>query len=161
MAAAGRRRAGGQHPNLRWIIGATETCELSGPYALITAGASLHWMSWPHLMPRLAQALSAGGVLAVVEHGPRDVPWHDDIVEVIRRHSRNPDYDPRFSLVDALREGGLFAPIGHAETVPVLFRQRIQDYVEQFHSTASLAGDLMTTEEAAAFHAAAYRAVAR
>jgi ubiquinone/menaquinone biosynthesis C-methylase UbiE len=160
MVAAGRRRAGGQHRNLRWIVGASETCELSGPYALITAGASLHWMSWPRLMPRLCRAVSAGGVLAVVEHGPREVPWHDDIVEVIRRHSRNPGYDPEFSLVDALREGGFLAPVGHAETVPVLFRQRIEDYVEQFHSTASLARELMATEEAAAFGAAAERAVA-
>jgi len=160
MVAAGRRRSGGQRPNLRWIIGAAETCELFGPYALITAGASLHWMSWPRLMPRLCDTLSASGVLAVVEHGPRELPWQDDIVEVVRRHSRSPDYDPHFSLVDALREGGFFNPVGHTETVPVLFRQPIQEYIEQFHSTASLARELMATDEATAFGAAAHRAVA-
>jgi SAM-dependent methyltransferase len=160
MVAAGRRRPGGQRRNLRWIIGAAETSKLCGPYALISAGASLHWMSWPILMPRLAEAMSARAVLAIVEHGPRDVPWHDDIVEVIRRHSRSPNYDPGFSLVDALRDGGFFIPAGHVETVPVTFRQPIEDYVEQFHSTASLAREHMPTDESAAFSAAACRAVA-
>src|SRR5688572_25907174 len=38
MVAEGRRRPGGDHPNLRWIVGAAETAPLSPPYALITAG---------------------------------------------------------------------------------------------------------------------------
>ena len=160
MVAAGRRRPGGRRENLRWITGTAESATPPGPYALITAGASLHWMSWPVLMPRLAGALSSRGVLAIVEHGPRDLPWRAAIVEVIQRHSRNPSFNPRFSLVEALREGGFFVPAGHVQTAPVVFRQSIADYVEQFHSTASLAREHMHPDEAAAFRAAVSEAVA-
>lgn len=42
MVDAGRRRPGGRRSNLRWIVGAAETADLGGPYALVTAGAALH-----------------------------------------------------------------------------------------------------------------------
>lgn len=42
MAGAGRRRPGGPQSNLRWLVGAAESAGLDGPYALVTAGASLH-----------------------------------------------------------------------------------------------------------------------
>lgn len=151
MVAAGRQQPGGRRDNLRWIIGAAETCELGGPYALVTAGASLHWMSWEPLMARLAAAMTEHAHLAIVEHGPQGVPWREELVTVIKRHSRSPDFDPRYSLVDALREGGHFERVGRAETAPVLFRQPVSSYVEQFHSTASLAREHMSSQEAAAF----------
>jgi SAM-dependent methyltransferase len=160
MVAAGRRGAGGRQRNLRWITGPAETSTPRGPYALITAGASLHWMSWPELMPRIARALSARAVLAIVEHGPVDLPWQDDLVRVIRRHSRSQRFDPNYSLVDALEAGGFLVPAGHAETTPVTFRQPVKDYIEQFHSTASLAREHMQGGEAAAFSEAVHRAVA-
>ena len=69
---------------------------------------------------------------------------------MIRRHSRNPDYDPRFSLVDALQQRGLFATTGSTDTSPVVVRQRVGDYVEQLHSTATLAREHMSAQEARA-----------
>jgi ubiquinone/menaquinone biosynthesis C-methylase UbiE len=150
MVAAGRDRPGGRRENLRWIVGAVETCALGGPYALVTAGASLHWMATDRVLARLAGVLTGHAVLAVVEHGPRDVPWRAELIEIIKRHSRSPDFDPGYSVADEL---GL---TGRAETAPVPFRQHIRDYVEQFHSTASLARELMPAEEAAGFdHAVA------
>jgi SAM-dependent methyltransferase len=160
MVAAGRGRPGGADPRLRWITAAAETAPLDGPYSLITAGASLHWMSWPALMPRLAGALSPRGVLAIVEHGPAEPPWQDDVVAVIRRHSRSRSYDPQFSLVEALRSGGFLTPLGHRATAPVPFRQSVDEYVEQFHSTASLAREHMTASEVREFGAAVRAAVA-
>jgi hypothetical protein len=154
MVAAGRRRPGGDRANLHWVVGAVEECALAGPYALVTAGASLHWMQWRPTMTRLAAAMTAGAQLAIVEHEPHGVPWRDDLVAVIRRHSRSPGHDPGFSLPDALAADGCFRLAGHAETRPVSFRQAVADYVEQFHSTASLARELMPDEEAAAFDAA-------
>jgi SAM-dependent methyltransferase len=154
MVAAGRERPGGRRDNLRWIVGAAESCPLRGPYGLVTAGASLHWMPWPATMSRLLGAMSDGAYLAVVEHGPRGLPWGADLAEVIRRHSRSPDFDPEYSLVGALGAAGFFVPAGRAETSPVLFRQSVESYVEQFHSTASLARELMPAEEADAFDAA-------
>jgi trans-aconitate methyltransferase len=59
MVAAGRSRPGGGRPNLRWIVGAAETAPLNGPYALVIAGASLHWMPWQPTLTRLRQAMTS------------------------------------------------------------------------------------------------------
>jgi SAM-dependent methyltransferase len=159
MVDAGRDRPGGRRDNLRWYVGAVETCELRGPYSLVTAGASLHWMEWRPVFSRLARATTADAPLAIVEHGPGDVPWLDDLVTVIARHSRNPDYDPAYSLVDALRDAGHLEPAGRAETTPASFRQSVAAYVEGLHSTASLARELMSPEEATEFDRAIEAAV--
>jgi ubiquinone/menaquinone biosynthesis C-methylase UbiE len=151
MIEAGRQRPGGEGPNLHWILGAAETATLSGPYALVTAGASLHWMPWEAMLGRLARVMTPHAYLAIIEHGPRDVPWRDDLVKVVKRHSRNPDYDPTFSVAEALQQAGLLDLSGRAETVPVAFRQSVEDYVEQFHSTSSLAREHMAEQEAADF----------
>ena len=151
MVEAGRRRPGGQQRNLRWIVGAAETAELGGRYALVTAGASLHWMSWKPTLTRLAESMTGHAVLAIVEHGPYDLPWRAELAEVIVRHSRSRGFDPSFSLPDALAAEGLLEITGRATTAPVPFRQPVACFVEQFHSTASLAREWMSAAEAAAF----------
>src|SRR5258708_11880813 len=40
---------------------------------------------------------------------------------------------------------------GHSRTVPVPFGQPVASYIEHFHSTASLARELMPADESAAF----------
>jgi ubiquinone/menaquinone biosynthesis C-methylase UbiE len=151
MVEAGRLRPGGDRSNLRWIVGAAETAELTGPYSLVTAGASLHWMEWQPTMARLAQVMTPHAQLAIVEHGARHAPWQDGLVEVIRRHSRSAGYDTSFDIVDALRAAGVFELTDGAETAPVTFRQPVGDYVEQFHSRASLAREHMSAAEVAEF----------
>jgi ubiquinone/menaquinone biosynthesis C-methylase UbiE len=154
MIEVGRHRPGGDQPNLRWIVGAVETVGLGGPYALVTAGASLHWMPWKQTLSRLAPAMTDNAFLAIVEHSHHNVPWRAGLTEVIVRHSRSAGYDPTFSLADALQAEGLFEIAGRATTAPVPFRQPLSAYVEQFHSTASLAREWMSAPEAAAFDAA-------
>src|SRR5918998_866070 len=44
MVAEGRARPGGDHPHLAGHVAAGESFALQGPYALVTAGQSLHWM---------------------------------------------------------------------------------------------------------------------
>jgi ubiquinone/menaquinone biosynthesis C-methylase UbiE len=161
MVEAGRRRPGGRRPNLRWIVAAAETADLGGPYALVTAGAALHWMAWGPTLARVRRAMTSRAVLAIVEHGHRDLPWRADMAGVIARHSRSPGYDPSFFLADALAAGGLLEITGRATTAPITFRQPLAGYVEQFHSTASLAREWMTAEESAAFDQAVTGIVAR
>lgn len=151
MVETGRRRPGGDHQALRWITGAAEAVPLRGPYALVTAGASLHWMPWRATLTRLAAAMTSHAYLAIVDHGHRDLPWQAGLTEIIVRHSRSPGYDPAFSLTTALRAAGLLEIAGHMATAPALFRQTVAAYIEQFHSTASLARELMPAGEAAAF----------
>jgi SAM-dependent methyltransferase len=150
MVEVGRGRPGGDHPHLRWLVGAAETAELDGPYALVTAGASLHWMSWPQTLDRLARVMTPGAFLAIVGHDHGDVPWHDELTKVIVRHSRSPDFDPT-SLAGALTEAGLMGFAGREVIGPVPFRQSVTDYIEQFHSTSALAREWMPPEESAAF----------
>jgi ubiquinone/menaquinone biosynthesis C-methylase UbiE len=151
MVDAGRRRPGGRQPNLRWLVGAAETAGLDGPYALVTAGASLHWMSWTQTLARLARVMTARAFLAIVDQGHHDVPWRRELAEVITRHSRSPDYDPGFSLTGALAAAGLLDIAGRAVIAPMPFRQPVAAYIEQFHSTSALAREWMPPEESAAF----------
>jgi SAM-dependent methyltransferase len=148
MIEEGRRRPGGDAPNLRWIVGAAESAPLGGPYALVTAGAAMHWMRWRETFGRLAAVMTDGALLAIGGHGHQDPPG---LEEIIVRYSRSPDYDPDFRLVDALAETGLFEPVGEATTEPTPFRQRTEDYIEYLHSTSSLAREWMEPAEAAAF----------
>jgi len=46
MIEQGKQQPNGNHPHLRWIHSKVEDAELEPPYALITAGASLHWFDW-------------------------------------------------------------------------------------------------------------------
>ena len=151
MADAGRGRPGGGRRNLRWIVGPAETAPLSGPYALVTAGASLHWMDWAVTLGRIAGQLTPHGMLAIVDQSYHDLEWRDELVEVIVRHSRSPDFNPEFSLPDELERLGLFEIHGRRETHPVAFQQTAHDYTEQFHSTASLAREVMPPDEAERF----------
>lgn len=154
MVRAGRTRPGGRQPNLRWIVGQAESADLGGPYALVTAGASLHWMSWRPTLARLAAVMTKRAFIAIVDHAHHEVPWRASLTEIIRRHSRSPGYDPGFSLPAEISARGLFRIMGQERTAPVLFRQSVADYVEHFHSTASLARELMPASESAEFDAA-------
>ena len=159
MVAAGKQRSGGDHPNLTWQVNPIETADLDGPYALVTAGASIHWMPWEETFARIVPHLTPNAQLVVIEHGPVDMPWWPGVLQATQKHSRKKNHDPNYSVVEAIRERGLLDLTGTARTAPVTYHQKIADYVEQFHSTSSLARDLMSTEEAADFDAIVEEAV--
>lgn len=151
MVSAGRQRLGGTRRKLNWIVGPAEAAPLAGPYALVTAGASLHWMSWDETLPRIGQAMTPGAMLAIVDQSYHALEWRHELQDVIVRHSRSRDFDPEFSLPDELERLGLFEIHGRHHIAPVAFQQATEDYVEQFHSTASLARELMPPGEASRF----------
>lgn len=159
MVEAGQQRPGGDRPNISWQVSAIETADLDGPYALVTAGASIHWMPWEETFARIVPHLTPNAQLVVIEHGPIEMPWWDGVVGAIQRHSRKKNHDPKYSVVEAIRDRGLLDLGGTARTAPVIYHQKVADYVEQFHSTSSLARDLMTPEEAADFDATVEEAV--
>jgi SAM-dependent methyltransferase len=151
MVEAGRSRPGGRRANLVWHLEAAEELSLPGPYELVTAGASLHWMDWGVTLDRIGRVLAPGAMLAIVDQKHQKLDWNDRLAEVIDRYSRSPLYDPGFSLPDELRRLRLFEIHGRCETPPAVFSQPVRHYIEYFHSTASLARELMTPEEAARF----------
>lgn len=151
MVRVGRQLPGGTHDNLVWRIEAAEAMTVSGPYALATAGASLHWMDHEITLGHLDRLLAPGAVLAIVDQSYHQLPWQDAIMAAILDHTRNPDHDPGFSLPDDLQRRGLFETRGRHRTTPTPFRQSVADYVEQFHSRATLGRELMPAEEAELF----------
>jgi SAM-dependent methyltransferase len=151
MVDAGRRRPGGGRANLEWIVGPAESAPLAGPYALVTAGASFHWMAWDVMLSRIGGVLAPGAVLAIVDQSYEPPQWQDALADLIMRHSRSPGYNPAFCLPAELERRGLFEIHGQHETTPAEFRQDVTGYVEQFHSTSSLARELMSRQEATDF----------
>lgn len=153
MIALGRTLPGGDDPRLRWIAGYAEDAPLDPPYALITAGQSLHWMEWAVVLPRFASALTPNGSLAVLTttDGPR--PWDEAQTAIVKRYSLNRGYQP-YDLIALLEERGLFARAGERRTVPVAFAQSVDDYIGAFHAMSSFSRERMRPEDAAAFDAA-------
>jgi SAM-dependent methyltransferase len=94
MIAQARIR-GRERDNVRWICGSVETAHISGPYDLVTAGQSLHWMDWPVVFARLRLLLKPGAWLAIVERDYVNKEWWDDAFQaLIARYSTNRNYRP-------------------------------------------------------------------
>ena len=84
MIAAGK--AANPATNIRWIVGPGETAPAAGPYDLIVAGSSIHWMNHEVLMPRLADALAPAAVLALVGgDGSHEAPWQPQFMAFLIR----------------------------------------------------------------------------
>ncbi len=150
MLAAGRTLPAGDSPHLRWIMGPLETAPLTPPYALAVAGSSLHWMEWIVVLPRIATALTLGGVLAVVNSDGPPPLWAADLPPIIRRYSTNQAFQP-YDLLDELARRKLFAPQGRATVPPIPFSQPLADYIAAFHSMNGFSRRRMPAADAAAF----------
>ncbi len=66
MIEMGKTLPNGDNPHLHWLFGPVEVVELNPPYALVTAGESLHWMDWNIVLPRFHKVLKPGGYLAII-----------------------------------------------------------------------------------------------
>jgi ubiquinone/menaquinone biosynthesis C-methylase UbiE len=158
MAEVGKRLPNGDDACLNWIISRVEDAPLNPPYALITAGESLHWLDWDVVLPRFARAITTHGYLATVKRNPLLTPWGDELSRIIPRYSTNPDYRP-VDLIAELTSRGLFEQRGEARTAPLPFSQPLESYIEGFHSMSSFAREKMTPSAAAAFDAEVRQAV--
>lgn len=150
MIAVGRRLPDGDHPKLTWIEGYAEDVALQPPYALVTAGASLHWMDWNVVLPRFRAALTERGVLALIGQHEGPYPWTADVLSVIRRCSTNRRYQ-LYDLIEELEQRSLFRVIDQAITAPVEYTRTVAEYVESFHARNGLSRDRMEPTVAADF----------
>ena len=156
MIGEGRRLPGGDHPGLSWIVGRAEDVELQPPYALVTAGDSLHWMDWTVVLPRLADLLSPNGRFAMLDVNGEVVGESEELRrgcrELVQRYAtyRRPGID----LPREVQRRGLFREEGRRDTAAVPLRQSVEDYVESFHARVALAWGRMKPDDAAAFDAA-------
>jgi SAM-dependent methyltransferase len=154
MIESGRRLPGGSRPNLHWILGRSEDARLNPPYALITSAASMPWMNWDVVLPRLSDVLTERGVLALVDNRMEPPAWDADIIQIFQRYTTNPTRDHEYDWIQEIVRRGLFRPLGDAKTEKVTFRQPLDAYVESFHSRSSFSRERMGPERAAAFDVA-------
>jgi SAM-dependent methyltransferase len=160
MIALGKILPGGDDPRLNWFVGSAEDVPLDPPYALVTAGASLHWMDWEIALPRFHDVLTPNGSLAIVGVDEADgEPWTPAIRAIIPRYSTNPDFQP-FDLIGEIERRRLFEKRGEYTTGPEPLVRSVSDFIEWFHSMSSFSRDLMTPEAVVAFDAALRDAVA-
>jgi SAM-dependent methyltransferase len=150
MIEKGKALPGGDDPNLHWILGRVEETTLEPPYALITAGESLHWMDWSIVLPIFARSLTEHGSLAIVERSATFAPWDEGLKSLIRRFSTNREYRP-YDLVEELQKRHLFRQEGSFQSQPVAFAQSPGDFVESIHSRNGFSRQRMGAESAADF----------
>jgi len=150
MIKVGRTLPNGNHPKLRWILGTVEKAPLDPPYALITAGQSLHWMDWDLVFERFRKILTPNGFLAIIDTKDQGTPWKDGLQTIMKKFSTNPSYSP-FDMIAEWERNNLFIKYGETETSPVDCVQSIEDYIESLHSISSLSRDAMGSENAESF----------
>lgn len=150
MIEKGKRLPGGNSPKIRWLHGSAENIDLAPPYALVTAGQSIHWMEWNIVLPRFQQVLTPHGFLAILGPEEQPTPWDSSLRSITKRYSTNQAYQP-VDLIAELEQRHLFQKAGEIHTSSVPFTQSVNDYIEAFHAKSSLSRDHMASEAAAAF----------
>ena len=160
MIRVGRSLDRGGHSNLNWIHGRVEEVELKPGFALVTAGASIHWMDWSVVFPRFNEVLTPDGYVAIIEGDrPFDSPWGEAERELIRQYSTNLHYQ-QIDLIKELVDRNHLLQVGDRRTVPFNFSQTVDDYVASFHSRESMSREHMGERNARAFDAELSRTLA-
>jgi SAM-dependent methyltransferase len=161
MLRVARSLPGAASAKIRWIHAAIEDAPLDSPYGLIVAASSIHWMDLDRTLPRLADALADGAMLAVLDgDAPVDAPWDREETEFMidfltARDGRRPTWKTvreRFAEPVLVHPG--FEPVGHRITAPVAFSQSIADYLRCQHSRATWSEDHLGEKASAEFDAA-------
>ncbi len=117
-----------------------EDAALDGPYSLVVAAESLHWMDWSVVLPKVAAELVPGAYLALVERGEEGLAWSAELGQLISMYSTNKEFRS-YNLVHELKIRGLFQEVGRRPTAPVPFDQSIDDHIELMHSRNGLSRD--------------------
>ena len=153
MIEIGRTREGGDRANIRWVCQSAEDFAYSSRYSLIIAGASLHWMDWYEVLPRMAGALSNRGHLAVVGGHEIDAPWVDDLRAILRTYSTSKDRGS-FNIIDQLEHRNLFSVVGRRRTTPQEHQMSFDRYVDLLHARTGFSRQRMGLKSAEEFDAA-------
>ncbi len=150
MLQRARTLPGGKSPKIRWLHGRVEDVEAQPPYALITAGESLHWMDWEVVLPRFAQLVTKHDVLAIVCIVEQPVPWREGFRQIERRVSHNPT-SVSIDWIAALEKYQLFQKLGERKAAAVSIRQTVEDYLAAQYARSSLSLETMTADQATQF----------
>ncbi len=148
MIEQGKQLPNGDHPHLHWIYGKIEEVPLSPPYALITAGSSIHWPDWSIAFPRFQSMLTPTGFLAIINRRTLPMPWDDELGEIRKQFSLRQDARGASAIIE-LEKQGFFKKLGEQKTAPVPFRQSLDDFIEGIHSRSGFAKARMAPQHVA------------
>ena len=151
MLAIARQRHGDASSRINWHACSAESFPYSGPYALVVAAASLHWMDWAVVLPNITSSTMPGGWLAIVNRSRvLPSPLGSAVSSLIPRYSTNQDYES-YDVVQHLTERGMFEEAGRQSFSGYEYRQPVDEYIESIHSQNGFSRDRMSEESAAAF----------
>ena len=153
---------GADNPKIRWIHARIEDAPLEPPYGLIVAASSIHWMDLDRTMPRFAEALADGAMLAVLDgDAPVDAPWEReetefmiDFLAALEGRRSNWWKTVRERFAEPVLVHPRFESLGHRITAPVSFSQSIAVYLRCQHSRAAWSEDHLGEKASAEFDAA-------
>lgn len=148
------KRAGG-HANIDWVLASAEDAALSGPYDLVAAGSSIHWMQHEIVFPKLANALGQNGLVAIISGDEVSAaPWLEEWTQFklgwLRKVGQTPDVA---GIANALRSYEPWVDVAGAREFSHVFQQSIADFIECQHSRATWARSAMGGALASAFDA--------
>lgn len=133
MIERGKQLPNGDSPHLHWIYGKVEEVQLTPPYALITAGSSIHWLEREKAFPLFRTILTPRGYLALVYRKTLPMPWDADVRKLRAQFLPWGDHSSAH-MAEELEAGGFFHKQAEIETAPVPFFQSIDDFIEGLHS---------------------------
>ena len=134
--------------NITWVRGLAEDVPFDGgPFDLVVAAASIHWMNHAVVFPKLLSSVSADHVFAVVDgDGAVDPPWQPEWDEFLGRWI----YELKGEVYEPTRPDSAFAQRmnGYREWLDVAGEsaalsepvcQRVEDFIACQHSRDTFA----------------------
>jgi len=151
-------RAGGD-PKIRWVSARIEDAELSPPYGLIVAAASIHWMELDRVLPRFKENLAPGAFLAVLDgDAPIDPPWEGEATRFMLDFLEKIEGERRKSWVNAgqrlrrpILDHPAFECAGTVISAPVRVAQNITHFLRCEHSRATWSEEYLGEKASAQF----------
>jgi trans-aconitate methyltransferase len=150
MIEMGKQLPNGQHPHLQWIYGKVEDALLTPPYALITAGSSIHWTEWSIAFPRFRSMLTPNGFLALIYRRTQPMSWDASLRNLRAQFSTRRNHRSA-NAVEELKMRGFFHQQGEKETARVPFFQSVDDFIAGLHSRSGFSLERMGQQKAAEF----------
>lgn len=141
--------------NIDWVCGPAEDAPLAGPYDLVTAGASIHWMDPAIIFPKLRKCIADDGLIAIIVGDlASDPQWQEEWTEFVQRWAArlgDPNSPDVWHRNYAAHESWMteMAKATFAQQVT----QSVDDFVECQHSRASWARHRMGEAASGAFDA--------
>lgn len=155
MITVGRELDGGAHPNIAWFVSTAEAAPPSGPYDLVVAGVSIHWMDHEVLFPRLCTHMAADGLVVIVGGDEADdPPWAEEWPTLMSNwiSRMGGTYDRQTFAAEASAHEAWMDITGR-ETITSTVSQPLEAFIDGEHSRGTWTRQKMGPDRVKAFDA--------